>query len=74
MERIDWEGWDDAAVIPEDERNEWAAKLLEDKEPGVYFAQSGDSMVIVTRDDDGTVEVYDTRVLRVGLIRDFVGN
>lgn len=67
MENKDW-NIPDAEAVKREDRNRWAGTLLENlqrsTEAGDSFICSGDRMVYLSRDTDGSVEIYDMIITR----------
>jgi hypothetical protein len=57
----DWRPWSNAILVPEEDRNRWADRMLG---PRVDYTQSGDSIVFSIPGSDGMVEQFDCLLRR----------
>jgi len=69
---VEWDERDGAFPISQDERDKWVAEMLGElrQDPAQSYAgrRSGDSYVVVRRDELGLVDVLDCLVRRTGAV------
>lgn len=74
IENIDWgSSARFIATISEERRTEWIKETFEriqkaNMEPGPYWCSSGDSLLFVFVEENGTIEITDAKIRRNGLL------
>lgn len=70
---VEWRNCDKNVPVSLENRNAWVNELVEEMRldndgPFTRYISSGDSMVVVTKDDEGTIEVHDCKLRRAAMI------